>query len=349
MPSSILVRTVRASCSEAHPLGTLLRYGALATAGALCLACGGADPPGALGSSSAREHPLEAASQSGARDFFPDGQTARPVPQEDACRKIDFLFVIDNSLSMERQQANLARSFPGFMAVIASELRAVDFHVMVIDTDAMGPGEAVAAEKRAPSTADEICDVTLGAGRRSSHTGSDCELASGARFINASQQDLGDAFNCIGRVGTAGSSYEQPVGALLGATSAGLEAPGACNASFLRDDAVLVVTIVTDEDDTVTAGEPAAWRETLLRVKHGDDGALVLLGLVADENLTAALDGGPCPLKDGTGAPRLQSFVDTFSFGSLGSVCAADYAPFFARAVGVIGDACQQFVPPAIR
>jgi len=48
-------------------------------------------------------------------------------------------------------------------------------------------------------------------------------------------------------------------------------------------------------------------------------------------------------------APRLQSFVESFPFGSLGAVCASDYAPFFARAVAVIGDACQRFVPPAIR
>jgi hypothetical protein len=345
--SFILVRHGRAGCNELGPVVALLGQLRLMAAGALlCIACGSADPPGAI--ESAHEHPLEAAPASATRDFFAEPATAKSQ-QESTCRKIDFLFVIDNSLSMERQQVNLARSFPGFMAVIARELRAEDFHVMVTDTDAMGPGEAVAAETHAPSTADEICDVTLGAGRRSSHGGGDCQLASGARFIDAAQSDLSAAFGCIGHVGTAGSSYEQPVGALLGATSEKLAAPGACNAAFLRDDAVLVVTIVTDEDDTVTAGQPEAWRDELLRVKHDDDSALVLLGLVGDENRPEALDGGPCPSQDGGGAPRLQSFVESFPFGSLGAVCASNYAPFFERAVGVIGNACRQFVPPVIR
>jgi len=250
---------------------------------------------------------------------------------------------------MEREQASLTRSFPRFISVIARELRAADFHVMVVDTDAMGPGEAVAAEQHAPSTRDEICDVTLGAGRRSTRAGIDCELASGARFMGADQPDLAKAFNCIGQVGTAGNSYEQPVGALLGATSTGLALPGACNASFLRDDAVLVVTLVTDEDDAVTSGQPAAWREALLRAKQGDESALVLLGLVTDQNRPEALPGGPCETLDAAGAPRLQSFVESFRFGSLGAVCAADYAPFFERAVSVIGDACREFVPPDIR
>lgn len=310
------------------------------------VACGGVDAPGAL--DTAHDHDAAAGaarSTSAQQDNFFAG-AANSAQQED-CRKIDFLFVIDNSFSMESEQASLTRSFPRFMSVIARELQAADFHVMVVDTDAMGPGEAVAAEKHAPSTPDEICDVTLGAGRRSTRSGTDCELASRARFIGADQPELARAFACIGQVGTAGSSYEQPVGALLEATSAGLA--GACNKSFLRDDAVLVVTLVTDEDDAVTAAQPPAWRDALLRAKHGDESALVLLGLVADPQRPEALPGGPCATLDPGGAPRLESFVESFRFGSLGDVCAADYTPFFERAVSVIGDACHQFVPPDIR
>ena len=280
--------------------------------------------------------------------FYSEPAPAPAAPQE-SCRKMDFLFVIDNSLSMEREQTNLARSFPGFLAVIARELRAFDYHIMVVDTDAMTPGEAVAAERHEPSTPQEVCDGTLGAGRRAQHGGDDCALSSGERFMGADQPELGATFQCMARVGTAGSSYEQPVGALLGATSAALEAPGGCNDSFLRDDAVLVATIVSDEDDTASNDEPEDWRRSLLQVKQGDESALVLLGLVADENRPTGLPGGPCTDLGPGGAPRLQAFVEGFSFGSLGAICADDYAPFFEQAVAVIGDACQQFVPPAIR
>ena len=316
------------------------------------VACGGAEPPSAIEPASGQNARSRAAASPTApsqeADFLAEAAPSASA-QQGACRKIDFLFVIDNSLSMEREQSSLTRSFPRFMSVIARELRAADFHVMVVDTDALGPGEAVAAETHAPSTPDEICDVTLGGGRRSTRTGTDCELPLGERFIAADQPDLASAFACVGQVGTAGSSYEQPVGALLEATSAALAAPGACNRSFLRDDAVLVVTLVTDEDDAVTTGQPAAWRETLLRAKRGDESALVLLGLVSDRNRPQALPGGPCATLDAAGAPRLQSFVSSFRFGSLGAVCAADYTPFFEQAVSVIGDACHEFVPPEIR
>jgi hypothetical protein len=313
----------------------------------VCAACGGAQPPSALELAPARATSPQSAEPSSMSSFYSE---PAPAAAPGSCRKIDFLFVIDNSVSMAREQSALARSFPGFLSVIARELRAFDYHVMVVDTDAMTPGEVVAAETHEPSTPDEVCDGTLGAGRRSAqHGGEDCALASGERFMGAEQPDLAATFACMARVGTGGSSYEQPVGALLGATSATLEAPGGCNDAFLRDDAVLVATIVTDEDDTATTGRPEAWRDSLLRVKHGDESALVLLGLVADENRPQGLPGGPCADLGSGGAPRLQAFVEGFAFGSLGAICADDYAPFFEQAVSVIGDACQQFVPPAIR
>jgi hypothetical protein len=301
-----------------------------------------ANAPGAAGSSSQLR-------QGSAADGLADVAGAAPQQPQSDCRAIDFLFVIDNSLSMEREQAALLRSFPRFMSVIADRMHALDYHVMAVDTDAMTPGEVVAAEKEPPDTREELCDGTLGAGRRWSPSIGSCELTSDGRFIDASQPDLSSAFECVGRVGTAGSSYEQPVGALLGATSSKLTASGACNSNFLRRDAVLVVTFMTDEDDDFTPGSPPAWHQNLLDLKGGDESALVLLGLVGDQNRSQPLPGGPCSESQAHGAPRLQTFVEAFRFGSLGAVCASDYAPFFEQAVAVIGDACRDFVPPDIR
>ena len=319
----------------------------------LVCACGSAEAPSALD----LPEPTGSAGSAGSGEWrqpaaelgLADIAAAEPAPQQGDCRAIDFLFVVDNSLSMEREQAILTRSFPGFMGVIGRKLHALDYHVMVVDTDAMTPGEVVEAERQAPDTHDEICDVTLGAGRRANRRTGSCQISPDGRFIDAGQPDLAGSFDCIGRVGTAGSSYEQPIGALLDATSEQLTAPGACNRNFLRRDAVLVVTFMTDEDDEITPGEPPAWRQTLLDLKGGDESALVLLGLVSDRNRSQPLPGGPCLDGVVTGAPRLQSFIESFRFGSLGAVCASDYAPFFERAVSVIGDACREFVPPDIR
>ena len=44
-------------------------------------------------------------------------------------------------------------------------------------------------------------------------------------------------------------------------------------------------------------------------------------------------------------APRLREFTQSFGYGSVGPVCAADYAPFFEAAVSVIESACDDFIP----
>src|SRR5262245_47456344 len=59
-------------------------------------------------------------------------------PTSSGCERVDFLFVVDNSGSMREEQENLARSFPGFVAVLQRSLRARDYHIMVVDTDASG-------------------------------------------------------------------------------------------------------------------------------------------------------------------------------------------------------------------
>jgi hypothetical protein len=257
------------------------------------------------------------------------------------CKNIDFLFVIDNSDSMEDEQENLARSFPGFVAVMQQELRAKDFHIMVAGTG----GER---EEDDEPTLDPIeCEEVQGAGRRRSEEGDDCGLQGGLPFMTSSQPDLEATFSCVARVGTDGSAIEEPMDAVLAATSEKLNDPGRCNAGFLRDDAVLVVTFITDEEDRRSQGEPEEWRSILLNIKHDNPDALVVLGLVGDNNVDGGLLGGPCSLLDADGAPRLQSFVESLS-GVLGSVCAPDYAPFFATAVSTIDSACDEFVAPVI-
>jgi hypothetical protein len=59
--------------------------------------------------------------------------------------------------------------------------------------------------------------------------------------------DIASAFNCTARVGTAGSGIELVAESTLTALSPGHVGSGGCNEGFLRDDAVLVVTIITDE------------------------------------------------------------------------------------------------------
>ncbi|MFY0536731.1 hypothetical protein [Nannocystis pusilla] len=65
----------------------------------------------------------------------PEGTTGEDDPLAAGCKKIDFLFVVDNSGSMADEQANLIASFPGFIDTITNTLSAKDYHIMAVSTD----------------------------------------------------------------------------------------------------------------------------------------------------------------------------------------------------------------------
>jgi hypothetical protein len=290
------------------------------------------DVDGAAATGQGATVPAAPSSSSSERPLLPTGF-------DKGCRKIDFLFVIDNSDSMEDEQANLARSFTGFTGVMRQVLEATDFHIMVVATG----GDAEDADE--PALDVEECEEIQGAARRRSEEGDDCGIAGGLPFMVAQQPNLDATFSCLAQVGTDGAAVERPMDAVLAATSATLNAPGRCNDGFLRDDAVLVVTFITDEEDQRSEGGPADWRQALLDIKFGNEDALVLLGLVGDNNVDGGLLGGPCSGTDADGSPRLQEFVSSVD-GVLGSVCAPDYTPFFQTAVGSIDSACSDFTTP---
>jgi hypothetical protein len=198
-----------------------------------------------------------------------------------------------------------------------------------------------------PTLDPEQCDEVQGAGRRRSLDGIDCGMQTGLRYMVDGQPNLDETFACVAQVGTDGSSIEEPIDAVVAATSRALNAPGRCNAGFLRDDAILVTFVITDEDDRRSSGDPEDWQGLLLDVKRGDDRSIVVLGLVGDNNVEDGLLGGKCPDADADGAPRLQSFVRSMG-GILGSVCAPDYTPFFQTAAGAIDSACADLQSRAL-
>src|SRR5262245_58983589 len=276
------------------------------------------------------------------------------------CMKVDLLFVIDNSNSMAAHQQNLAKSFPGFIQTIQNTLKGQDYHIMIVDTDAqdscddtcMG-GAPFCALANGAKCADlgvaTGCDATLGAGRvlGLGKQKQPCGPLDGGRFMTQNQQDLAGTFTCVATVGTYGQGNEQPMGALMAAVGGG--AAGMCNKGFLRDDALLVVTVVTDAPPATGAeqvnGMPAVWVSTLAAAKAGKESSISVLGLVSDGDLP----GGLCSTESGDaklGAPKLRDWVGLFTYHVLASVCEPDYTQFFATAVKTIEDACNHFTPP---
>jgi hypothetical protein len=254
---------------------------------------------------------------------------------ETGCTKADFLFVVDNSRSMRDEQLSLSRSFPGFMQVIQGTLNVGDLHIMIVDTDGKDLEEVRA--RLDPGEADP-CETVLGAGRRDQPDGQSCSFATGSGFLDEGQPHLPETFACVAEVGTDGSPIERPAEAVLAAVSAPLNASDGCNGGFLREDAILVVTIITDEEDRHSSGDPADWKQALVAAKGGNEDAVVVLGLLGDNNL----EDGLCRGLDADGAPRLQEFAN--GLGLVGSVCEPDYNSFFERAVGRVAKSCASLV-----
>ncbi|MEM6995472.1 MAG: hypothetical protein AAF721_33490 [Myxococcota bacterium] len=297
---------------------------------------------------------------------FDVGAGADPDDTTPGCKKVDFLFVVDDSGSMAGEQQNLLASFPGFIETIESTITAHDYQVLVTNTNAAGL-DYCATLCAAPFIPDcqglpcadvpvlDACDAAAGAGKVRDQNYQPCAFDTADRFLVDSQADMVGTFACVAEVGVRGNGNEQQATALVEAVGAELTGPGGCNEGFLRDDAILVVTLITDEedgqsvegtdDDPGSPGTPEQWRDAVVAAKSGDAEAVVVLGLVGDTDV----EGGVCqPLDGGEGAepaPVLRQFVQAFPHHVLGSVCAPDYAPFFQAAVDVIDFACDEFDP----
>ncbi len=284
------------------------------------------------------------------------GEMDLPEGMNMGCEKIDFLFVIDSSGSMADNQANLIASFPGLVSAMMQNVPADDWHVMVVDTDGQWSGTDCAnacmslgscpgvPEFPCATPPPSFCDISLGAGSVApwgeAASNQVCALAGDERYIQKGEADLLEAFSCVAKVGVDGSDFERPMDAMVHAIGPDLVDAGGCNQGFVRDDAILVVTIITDEPDAHSPGAPDAWAEALIDAKLGNPDAIVVLGILPDGDLPQ-----PTCMNEPIAAGSLSAFLDLFAASSRASVCESDYSPFFVDAVSVIGEACDDFVP----
>jgi hypothetical protein len=179
----------------------------------------------------------------------PDGGHDSGVCQGDTSptRKLDLLFLIDNSGSMGEEQASLAANFPQFMSVLENIQGGLpDLHVGVISsnmgvggfniTGCTGVGDDGALQHQAR---------IMGCAPPSGAFIADEIAADGHTRVKNYTGTLSDTFSCISQLGTLGCGFEQHLASLERA----LDPTNLANAGFLRPDAYLAVIIVADEDD----------------------------------------------------------------------------------------------------
>jgi hypothetical protein len=174
---------------------------------------------------------------------------------------VDVLVVVDNSLSMEREQVNLAAQFPELIRSLLNppigddgklvHVPVEDIHIGVISTD-MGTGGYSVETCADPIDGDDgILQHTPSA----SMPGCDAAYPSFLSYLSADPdvalvEKMATDFGCIAMLGTDGCGFEQQLEASLKALT--VHAEGA-NAGFLRPDSLLAVLFVTDEEDCSVA------------------------------------------------------------------------------------------------
>lgn len=191
---------------------------------------------------------------------------ARPDDAGPRCLQalpVDMLWVIDNSHSMEEEQRNLAANFPALVEALTAP----------IDIDGDGDEDFPPVEDLRVG----IVTTDMGTGASSTigcdESGDDGALVDAARGIDPDCEgmtvgpppwmvyNLGDdveafsqRFACLAQLGTEGCGYEQHLDAVAAAltTHAG---PGGANEGFLRETSLVVIVIVTDEDDCSATGD----------------------------------------------------------------------------------------------
>ena len=182
--------------------------------------------------------------------------------------QVDMLFMIDNSRSMVEEQASLAAELPNIVRILASGESSdrpfpaiVDLRVGFVTSD-MGTGGYTIPTCNEQNFGD---DGVL-------HRGADCGVAAGSPpYIGLRPGDgddingFADAAACLAQLGTEGCGFEQQLEAVLKALTPndgtflsgepvtflrGSRGHGnGINESFVRDGSLLVVVVLTDEDD----------------------------------------------------------------------------------------------------
>jgi hypothetical protein len=173
---------------------------------------------------------------------------------------VDILVVVDDSGSMAAEQAMLRDAFPSLLTSLLTGTDAAgnqihepvrDVHIGVVSTDMGVGGYSVTTCEGNPMSGDD------GILQHTPH-GTGC-AASYPSFLNylidstadpdlAQVNQLAADFGCIAVLGTNGCGFEQQLEAAYQALVTH-SVPGGANAGFLRDNAILAVLFVSDEED----------------------------------------------------------------------------------------------------
>ncbi len=271
---------------------------------------------------------------------------------ENGCNKVDILFVIDNSDSMSEEQTALIAAFPSFVDTIeAYEVLGtggqLDYHIGVTST-AVDHNQC--GDLTCPLEEEEdgvLQDTPVG-------NNGNCTPPP-LNYMVGPDPAVKDQFACVAALGTLGWPFEMPLEAIRRGMTVGFAGEGHAdseNSGFLRDDALFVAIIITDEDDVSRADTyptnplaptpaPAsvdAYVDAFLSIKDSYD--KMVFGLISGPYNTECNGGS---LGGADASPRLHEFLGLVGDNAAwGDICSDDLDEAFADILDTIGVACDE-------
>jgi hypothetical protein len=249
--------------------------------------------------------------------------------------KVDMLFVVDNSGSMAEEQSILQSSFSSFISGFIAN--GVDFHIGVITTDVSNDGNSSYWSSKL-------------SGYVSPNMGCLLSKYSSYKFLTNQTPDLVNKFKANVRVGTSGSGSEQGLNSALQALSD--SRLSGCNSGFLRDDALLSVIVVSDENEDIVGATGTSAQKVAARVSAFTSRLAQLKGPESRGhkvdyviNLNAAVQSFNYPLPSNT----TNSYPEVYRAAALASSSTpANIATDFSSALvnigsGIVSQAQSQF------
>jgi hypothetical protein len=278
-------------------------------------------------------------------------ETGDPTGVDEGCKKVDLLFIIDDSGSMSDQQDKLTEAFPSFIQTIDDELvqkKGIDYRIGVMSTDMAGTEQCVF--------------LVCGQGHRGrlQHEADrlNCNDVPQGRWIEAGPVDqVAKQFQCVASM-NGGEFSEMPLEALRAGLVDRVADQEAYNAGFLREDALLVIMIITDEDDQSVKEVAPMWdvflgpgtptpvieyQQLLVALKGGDKDRFVAVAITGPKDSSCG-GGGDDPVA--VKAPRVHQFLELNTPNSYwGNICEEDFTAPLAAALEVIKSSCETFPP----
>jgi hypothetical protein len=253
---------------------------------------------------------------------------------------------------MYEEQDKLTAAFPSFMETIDQQLvqeKDIDYHVGVVSAEMAGSDMCIAF----------LC--ADGHRGRLNHHEDRLNCAQDeppGKWIEVGPVDeVSDQFTCIASM--EGQDFqEMPLEAMRAALDDRHNDDEGYNEGFLRFDALLVVVLVTDEDDQSVMNAPETWPllqgpgpiapvgdfwDEIVDLKGGVPERVVAIAISGQENQ----DCGPGDDPIATDAPRVHEFLDLAAPNAYWTdICGDDYVQPLQDALAVIEDSCDDFPVP---